>query len=63
MSTARCGVHQLAHAQEDTAMRVERKVVRFELFCGFGVGRIVQQDGAEDGLLGVDVRGQCRCPG
>ena len=30
MSTARCAVHQLAHAQEDAAMRVEREVVRLE---------------------------------
>ena len=51
-------VHQLAHAQEDAPVRVEREVVGFELFRGLGVGGIVQQDGAEDGLLGVDVRGQ-----
>ena len=52
------GVDQLAHAQEDAAMRVEREVVGFEVFGGLGVGRVVQQDGAEDGLLGVDIRGQ-----
>ena len=39
-------------------MRVEGEVVGFELFRGFGVGGVVQQDGAEDGLFGVDVRGQ-----
>ena len=51
-------VHQLAHAQEDAAMRVEREVVGLEPFGGLGVGRVVEQDGAEDGLFGVDVRGQ-----
>jgi len=39
-------------------MRVEREVIGFEFFGGFGVGRIVQQDGSEDGLFGVYVCGQ-----
>ena len=30
----------------------------FELLGGLGVGGIVQQDGAENGLFGVDVCGQ-----
>ena len=38
-------------------MGVEGKIVRFDLFGGFGVGGIVEQNGAEDGLFGVDVRG------
>ena len=41
-------------------MRVEREVVGLELLGGFGVGGIVEQDGAEDGLFGVDIRGQAR---
>ncbi len=51
-------VHQLRHAQEDAAMRVQGEVVGCQLFGGLGVGGIVQQDGAQDGLFGVDVRGQ-----
>jgi hypothetical protein len=46
------------HALEDAAMRVEGEVVGCELFGGLGVRGIVQQDGAQDGLFGVDVRGQ-----
>jgi len=39
-------------------MRVEGEVVGFEFFGGFGVGGIVQQDGSEDCLFGVDICGQ-----
>ena len=52
------GVDQLAHAQEDAAMRVEREVVGLEDFGGLGVGGVVEQDGAQDGLFRVEVRGQ-----
>ena len=58
MSTARCASSQLAHAHIDAAMRVEREIVRLELFGGLGVGRIIQQDGAKNRLFGVDVRRQ-----
>ncbi len=51
-------VHQLGHAQEDAPVRVERKIVRVDLLGGFRVRRIVQQNGAENGLLGVDIGGQ-----
>ena len=44
-------------------MRVEGKIVGLELFGGLGVGGIVQQDRAEDGLFGVDIRGQPGYPG
>ncbi len=36
------GVHQLGHAQEDAAVRVEGKIVGFELFGGLGMGGVVQ---------------------
>ena len=39
-------------------MRVERKIVRLQLFGSLGVGGIVQQNGAKNRLFGVDVRGQ-----
>ena len=39
-------------------MRVEGKIVGFELFGGLGVGGVVQQDGAENGFFGFDVGGQ-----
>ena len=39
-------------------MRVQGKVVRLELLGGLGVGRVVQQDGAQNGLFGVYVRRQ-----
>ena len=52
------GVDQLAHAQEDAAMRVEREVVGLDGFGGLGVGGVIEQDRAQDGLFRVDVRGQ-----
>ncbi len=52
------GVDQLAHAQEDAAMRIEREVVWLEGFSGLGVGGVVKQDGAQDGLFRVEVCGQ-----
>ena len=51
-------VEQVPHAQEDAPVRVEREVVCLELFGSLGVGRIVEQDGAEDGFFGVYIRGQ-----
>ena len=39
-------------------MRVERKIVLRELFSGLGMGGIVQQNRAQDGLLGKDIRRQ-----
>ena len=51
-------VHQLAHAQEDALVRVEREVVGLEPLGRLGVRGIVEQNGAEDGLFGVDVRWQ-----
>ena len=51
-------VHQLGHAQEDAPVRVERKVVGLEAFGGLGVRGVVEQDGAENGLFGVDIRRQ-----
>ena len=39
-------------------MRVERKIVGTDVFGGLGVGGVIQQDRAQDGLLRVDVRGQ-----
>ena len=51
-------IHQLAHAQEDALVRVEREVVGLKALGGFGVRGVVEQDGAEDGFFGVDIRGQ-----
>jgi len=51
-------VNELAHAQEDAAMRVERKVVGLELLGSLGMRGVVQQDRAQDGLLRVDIRRQ-----
>jgi hypothetical protein len=39
-------------------VRVEREIVWLDFFRGFGVSRVVEQDRAQDGLLGVDVGGQ-----
>ena len=39
-------------------MRVEREVVGLENFGGLGVGGIVEQDRAQDGLFRVKIRGQ-----
>ncbi len=51
---------QVAHALVDALVRVKGEIVGFELFRGFRVRGIVKQDGAEDGLLGVDRRGHAR---
>ena len=39
---------QIAHARINTAMRVQRKVVRREIFSGLIVERVVEQDRAQD---------------
>ena len=39
-------------------MRVEREVVGLEGFGGLGVGGVIEQDRAQDGLFRVDIRGQ-----
>ena len=39
-------------------MRVERKVVGLEGFSGLGVGCVVEQDRAQNGLLRIQIRGQ-----
>ncbi len=39
-------------------MRVERKIVRPDVFGGLGVGSVIEQDRAQDGLFRVDIRGQ-----
>src|SRR5208337_3068322 len=46
------------HPQENTAMRVERKIVRRDVFGGLCVGSVIEQDRAQDGLFRVEVRGQ-----
>ena len=39
-------------------MRIEGEIVLGELFGGLGVGGIVQQNRAQDGLFGKDIRRQ-----
>ncbi len=48
---------QIHHAGVEAAMCVEREIVRLQMFGGVVVGMIVEQDRAEDGTLGFDVRG------
>ncbi len=50
------GLGEVHHAGINTAMGVERKVFRAQMLGGIVVGVIVEQDGAEDGALGFDVR-------
>ncbi len=49
---------QVAHARINAAVRVQRKVVRREVFGGLIVERIVQQDRAQDRALGFHADGQ-----
>ncbi len=58
MSTARCSFISSRHAQEDALVRIEREVVGLQLLRRFGVRGVVEQDGAENRLFGVDIRGQ-----
>ena len=51
-------VHQLGHAHKDALVRVERKVVGLEPLGSLRVSGVVEQDGAKDGLFGVDIRRQ-----
>ena len=46
---------QIHHAGVNAAMGVERKVFRLEMLGRLVVGKIIQQDGAEDGPLGFHV--------
>ena len=46
---------QIHHAGVNAAMRVERKIFRLEMLSRLVVGKIVQQDGAENGTLGFNV--------
>ena len=39
-------------------MRVEREIVGLDVFGGLGVGSVIEQDRAQDGLFRVDIRGQ-----
>ena len=39
-------------------MRVEREIVGLDVFGGLGVGSVIEQDRAQDGLFRVKVRGQ-----
>ena len=39
-------------------MRVEREIVGLEGFGGLGVGGVIEQDCAEDGLFRIQIRGQ-----
>ena len=39
-------------------MRVEREIFGIELFGSLGVGRVVQQNGAQNRLFGIDIRRQ-----
>ena len=58
MSTARCAFINSLMRRKMRRCESSEKSSGFELLGGLGVGRIVEQDGAEDGLFGVDVRGQ-----
>ena len=46
-------VDELAHAGKDALMGGEREVVSAQVGGSFAPGLIVEQDGAEDGALGV----------
>src|SRR6185503_5876982 len=49
------GLGQVHHAGVNAAVRVERKVFRLEVLRRLVVGKVVQQDGAENGPLGFNV--------
>ena len=49
------GLGQIHHARINAAVGVEREVFRLEMLGSLVVGKIVQQDGAEDGTFGFHV--------
>ena len=49
---------QVHHARVNAAMGVEREIFRLQMLGRLVVRKIVQQDGAEDGAFGFNVRGQ-----
>ncbi len=51
-------VHQIAHAQEDALMRIKREIARVQLLSRLRVRCVIQQNRAQNGLFGVDVRRQ-----
>ena len=59
----RARVGELGHAQEDAAVGIEGEIVGLDRFGGFGVGGVIEQDGAEDGALGVEVGRQAGVEG
>src|SRR6185312_8607676 len=44
-------LRELHHAQVNAAVRVEREIVGAEKLCSLRVGRIIEQNGAENGPL------------
>ena len=50
---------QIDHARINAAMRIEREIFRPQMLRGLVVGKIVEQDRAENGALGLHARGQC----
>ena len=63
MSTARCASINSLMRRKMRRWESREKSSGVELFGGLGVGGIVEQDGAEDGFFGVDVRGQAGVEG
>src|SRR6185437_11725090 len=57
------GIDEFRHAGEDALMRVEGEVFGTELFGGLVEGVVVEQNGAEDGALGVNRCGQAALEG
>ena len=49
------GFGQVHHPRINTAMGVERKIVRLQTLRSLVVGEIVEQNRAQDGALGLDV--------
>ena len=39
-------------------MRIEREIFGLEMFCRFIEGKIIEQNGAQDGALRFDIRRQ-----
>jgi hypothetical protein len=46
------------HLREDAAVLVEEEIFGLEIFDGGVEGVVVEDDGAEDGTLGVEVVGE-----
>src|SRR5207302_6109493 len=50
---------QIDHARVNAPVRIEREIFRAQMLGGLVIGKIVEQNGAENGALGFDAGRKC----